>query len=260
MNAKTILLFTLGLFVGVCFAQDDPFKGRSTTAGPDIASDKENVPVKKESFSAKLERFKKEGFKVAMVLESGPIKTVAPPVTATTSGTGSDQIMLEGSMPSMKGEMVPLLESLTKKLNEEFNTDIFEVVDMSKIPYKEAKVGKVDAWELTKYRMVITYSATPVYDYNKFGSTYSATLKVNQNMMGMEWTNEKGKVKIRYPVRSGNLGNFKSGEYESETNPNFKFIDDVVAAVDCPKGADLVSELQKLQDENLPKVVQKLKK
>ena len=259
MKKKFFLLISIGLFFGVANAQDDPFSGRPTVAGPDIASDKENVPEKKETLAAKLERYKKEGFKVAMVMESGPIKTMAPPPT-TTPAAGGGQIMLDGSLPSMKDDMTPLLESLTKKLNEEFNTDIFEIVDMRKIPYKEVNIGKADAWDLTKYRMVITYHATPVYDYNKFGSKYSATLKVNLNIIGMEWTNEKGKVKIKYPIRTGNLGNYKSKEYESEADPAFRFIDDVVAAVDSPKGAALVAELQKVHNEKMPDLIDKLKK
>ena len=156
--------------------------------------------------------------------------------------------------------MKPLLVSLTNRLNEEFQTDLFEIVDMSKIPFKETKMGKADAWDLTKYRTVITLYATPVYDYNKFGSKFSATLKVDMSVTGMEWTNEKGKVKIKYPIRSGNLGNYKSPEYESEEDPHFKFIDDVKAAVDSPSGSALVAELQKIEDENLAKFIDKLKK
>ena len=260
MKTKLLLLLVLGFVFSVVQAQEDPFAGRSTTAGPDVASSKENVPVKKETFSAKIERYKKEGFKVAMVLNSGPIKTIAPPATAAATTSASSQFMLEGSLPSMHKEMTPLLEELTSKLNEEFNTDIFEIVDMSKIPYKEAKIGKVDAWDQTIYRMVITLYATPAYDYNKFGSKYSASLKVNMNATGLEWTNEKGKVKIKYPIRTGNLGNYTSSEYESETDPNFKFIDDVQAAVDSPRGDALVAQLQQIEDENLPKFIEKLKK
>ena len=93
MKCKLTLLLALISIFEVAFAQEDPFVGRPASAGPDIASSKENVPAKKESFSAKIDRYQKEGFKVAMVLHSGEIKTMPPPVTATTGA--SDQIMLE---------------------------------------------------------------------------------------------------------------------------------------------------------------------
>ena len=75
MKTKLLLIAAMCCLFSVAYAQDDPFAGRATTAGPDVASSKENVPVKKESFTAKLERYKSQGFKVAMVMSSGDVTT-----------------------------------------------------------------------------------------------------------------------------------------------------------------------------------------
>jgi len=253
-NQLTIMLCMLG---SVLFAQTDPFAGRPTSAGSDVASNKENVPAKKETFTAKIDRYKAEGFKVAVVLFSGDIKTKAPIPTATTSV--STQITLEGSLPSVKEDLAPLLESFTATMNESFNTDIFEIVDMNAIPYKETKFGKVDDWGATKYKMVVMYYAEPIYDYMLSGSKYSAALNVNLNATATEFVNEKGDVKMKYPIRAGNLGFFKSGVYETETDPGLKTIDELHALVNPPMGADLLAELQKEQDANMDKFIEKRK-
>ncbi len=261
MKTKNLLLFAFCLIASVAFSQDDPFEGRSTTAGPDVASDKDNVPVKKESFTAKLERYKAEGFKVAVFLYSGEVTTKAPDPNSTSDLLKN--IMLKGSLPSMKSDFEPLLEGFITTMNETFNTDVFEVVDRSTIPYKEAKWGKVDDWGATKYKMVITYSANPMYDYefaSNMGGKYSAALTVKLNVIATEFVNEKKGVKMKYPIRAGNLGFYKSTEWESEKNPEIKTIEELHALVNPPMGADLLAELQKEQDAKMDKFIEKRKK
>jgi len=238
------------------------FSGRPETAGPEVESFKENPPVKKESFTAKLERFKNEGFKVAVILSSAPTTTKPP----TSGGTmDSKQITLAGSLPSMQEDFVPLLESFTAKMNETFGTDIFENVDIKTIPYREVQMGKVDDWEVTKYRMVLTYSITPQYNYQGTGNMtgdgkYEATFEVSLNVVGVEYVNEKKGVKMRYPIRTGNLGFYKSGRYETEENPGINSVEELHALVKPISGSELVAELQKLQDEKMTKFIEKRKK
>lgn len=258
MKIKNVLVFALCLVASASFSQTDPFEGRSTSAGADVASDKDNVPVKKETFTSKLERYKSEGFKVAVVLHSGEIKTKAPNPNATTGA--SKQIMLEGSLSSIKKELAPLAESFTAKMNETFGTDVFEIVDLSTIPYKESKWGKVDDWGETKYKMVISYSATPVYDYTLASGKYSAVLTVNLNVIATEFVNEKKGVKMKYPIRAGDLGFFKSAKYETENDPGFEIVSELHTVVNPPMGADLLAELQKEQDAKMENFLEKRKK
>lgn len=229
MKTKNLLLFALCLMASIAFSQTDPFEGRSTTAGADVASDKDNVPVKKESFASKLERYKSEGFKVAVVFYSGEVTTKAAAPSSTTSAV--KQITLKGKLPSMKNDFASLVKGFTATMNETFSTDVFEIVDMSTIPFKEAKWGKVDDWGATKYKMVVSYSASPVYDYSMFSGKYSANLTVNLNVVATEFVNEKKGVKMKYPIRAGNLGFYKSPEWSSETDPGLKSIDELHALV-----------------------------
>ena len=144
MKNKTLLTMMLFLIFSVAYSQSDPeyYTDRPTTAGPDVESSKENIPVKKETFSAKLKRYKDEGFKVAIILSSGSITT--KPNNPNSTSTLMSQVVLKGNVPSMKDDFVPLVENFAAKMNEAFETDLFEIVDMKKIPYKETKFGKVD--------------------------------------------------------------------------------------------------------------------
>jgi hypothetical protein len=248
----------LCLTAPVVFAQTDPFAGRSTTAGADVSSSKDNVPAKKESFTAKLERYKNEGFKVAVVFYSSEIKTKVAPPSSTTSA--SKQIVLDGSLPSIKSNLMPLVESFTATMNETFNTDVFEMVDINSIPYKESKWGKVDDWGITKYKMVISYTGSPTYDYTNSGGKYSASFVVNLNVVATEFVNEKKGVKMKYPIRSGNLGLYRSPNWESDTNPGFKSIEKLETLVNPPSGSDLLAELQSEQDAHMDEFIKKRKK
>lgn len=258
MKINKVFVLVLCLVASSAFSQTDPFEGRPTSAGADVASDKDNVPVKKETFTAKLERYKSYGFKVAVVFYSGEIMTKAPNPSATTSA--STQKTLKGSIPSLKNELTPLIEGFTATMNETFGTDIFEVVDMATIPYKALKFGNVDDWGPTKYKMVMSYSASPVYDYTFSGGKYSAELTVNLNVVATEYVNDKKGVKMKFPIRAGNLGFYKSASYESETDPGLKSVEELHALVNPPMGADLLMELQKTQDSNMDKFIEKRKK
>jgi len=234
------------------------FGGRSETPGADVASDKANVPVKKENFESKLARYQSEGFKVAVVFNSGSVRTKEVAPSSTTSA--SSQLTLSGSLPSMKNDLMPLVEGFAATMNETFSTDVFEIVDLKNIPYKESKFGKVDDWATTKYKMVVTYSATPLYDYTLSGGKYAAKLTVNLSVVATEFVNEKKGVKMKYPIRAGNLGYYQSAEWESENEPGFKTIDELHTAVNPPSEADLLAELQKEQAANMDKFIEKRKK
>lgn len=261
MKTKKLLALALCLVASVAFSQTDPFEGRPTSAGADVASDKDNVPAKKETFTAKLERYKSEGFKVAVVLGSGPITTKPQPVQTGSSSSLITQITLKGNLPSMEDDFAPLLESFIATMNESFNTDIFEAVDMKTIPYKESKFGNVDDWATTKYKMVVGYSVSPVYDYTAASGKYSAALSVNLHVVATEYINDPKKgVKMKFPIRAGNLGFYKSESYKSDNDPGFKTIDELHKVVNPPMGADLLMELQKEQDSKIPKFLEKRKK
>jgi hypothetical protein len=257
MNKYLILAITLFMGINYSFAQDDPFEGRPSTAGPDVASSKPNVPDKKESFTDKLNRYKSEGFKVAVVLYSGDIATKQKDPGATAA---NGTIGLEGTVPDMRSDLMPLVEDFTKSMNEAFSTDVFEVVDLKSIPYKESKWGKVDDWGSTKYKMVITYNANPVYNYSFWMDKYEGYLSVQLGVTGTEFINDKKGVKMKYPIRTGNLGLYQSPKYTVEANPTITTTEELQTLVNPPSGSEIATELMKLQSENIGDFIEKRKK
>lgn len=257
MIAKLLLslLFIFGAVISQ--AQDDPFAGRSTTPGADVVSSKPNIPAKKESFTAKLERYKAEGFKVAVVLNAPDITSKGADPSSTSGTMGL--ITLEGSITTDKAVFQPLVDGFAEIMNKEFNTDVFEVVDLKNIPYKDGKWGKTDDWGVTKYKMVITYSITPMYEYAFFMDKYKGELTINLGVTGTEFVNEKKGVKMKFPIRVGNLGFYRSPAFESEADPNISKTEELHKLVNPPSGDALVAELQKLQDEYMPKFLEKRK-
>jgi len=232
------------------------YEGRSETPSADVASDKANVPVKKETFVKKIERYKAEGLKIAIVLYSGKITTIAPDPNVPAT---SKNIMLSGSLPSIKEDLKPLATSLASKLNEEFGTDVFEMVDLKTIPYKEIRMGRADAWELTKYRTVFTYMANPKYDYSLFSGKYTADFVIHQTVAGTEYVTDKKGTKIKYRFQNVNLGNFKTA-YEQESELGVKTVEQLNTIVNPPTGAALLAELQAQQDASMAKIIEKIRK
>jgi hypothetical protein len=263
MRKKLILLIGVSLVCNLAYSQVDRFEGRTTTANADIASAKENVPVKKESFTSKLERFKKEGFKVAVVLNSSSISSKREVIT-TSAGkqTGITQIEIEGSIPSMKEHFSPLVISLATELNKEFNTDLFEVVNMDNIPYTEDKWGnKKDDWGSTKYRMVVSYEVHPEFDYYfvNLEKVYKASLKTDLYIYILEYINTKKGVKQKNSLTAG-MGYYSTDVVKTENDPNIANIEELKSLVSPPSGEDIAVELQNLQNKSMTDFISKCRK
>lgn len=239
------------------------YADRSETPGADVASDKQNIPVKKESFEALLARYKENGFEIAVQFTTGPVYTKAPSSSGNQSSmnlnNGDRQIVLSGSLPSMKNELAPLASSFAKKMNEEFNTDLFKVIDMKTMPYKETKYGKKDNWEATKYKMVVIYTVNLVYDYRIEGKYWKADFNANMNVRGTDYQYDKKKgVKLK-GVFNGSLGGFNVS-LEQEEAFGVKKVEELDAIVNPPKGEGLLQELEDAQAMKFEKFIEKLKK
>ncbi len=258
MKTTLLSITFICLIISSSWCQSDPFAGRPTSPGSDIASSKENIPDKKETFTTKLERYKKKGFKVAVVLASGEIKSETPSPVSTTSSL-TKVITLKESLPSVKSDLMPLAEDLTNKMNEAFSTDIFELVDMSKIPYQESKFGKVDDWGSTIYKMVLTYSATPVYSYTETSGRYEGKMYVNLYVTGTEFVNTSKGIKMKYPIRAGNLGAYSTSIMSWTTNPNLQTVSQLKNVVRPPEGDGLYKVLKSEHDAKIGEFIEKRK-
>ena len=137
---------------------DAAWSGRSTTIAPEIASAKDNMPVKKETFSGKLGRIKSDGNKVGVWVNVLPARSVK-----NEAGGLINYVNLEGEY--LDETLRQAGQHLVDELNATYNTTDFELIDINKIPYKEVKVMgqqvRVDDWRSTKYKVVFKYTIDP---------------------------------------------------------------------------------------------------
>jgi hypothetical protein len=140
--------------------EQDPFKGRTMTIDPSVASAKPELKVKREKFAARIKRIKADGNKVGVVVLC----------SNTEVNPKSHKIFSNQKAQFVRGSYKPIegIESIGITAVEEFNngfgTDVFELVDMKKIPYKDNDKGeKEDNWWPTKYKLIIFYTYNPYY-------------------------------------------------------------------------------------------------
>lgn len=137
---------------------DALWAGRSNTITPELASAKDNVPVKKETFSGKLSRIKADGNKVGVWVNVMPARSVKNETVGLIN-----YVSLEGEY--LDETLRQAGQQLVDELNSTYNTTDFELIDINKIPYKEVKVFgsrvRVDDWWSTKYKVVFKYTIDP---------------------------------------------------------------------------------------------------
>ncbi|HQQ95601.1 MAG TPA: hypothetical protein PLQ93_13685, partial [Bacteroidia bacterium] len=178
---------------------DAAYVNRPTKASGEIASAKDNLPVKKESFDAKMERIKTDGNKVGVLFIHGSAKTKTKPALNST-GAGP-------SMSSGMGEDIYLdseykdtsLQSLGSDFTAELNTALrrndIELVDLGNIPYRKSRVMGVetlqDDWWTTKYKVLFVYTIDPllsVFQYTTAGNhKFEASLHFGSSVMVYEY-------------------------------------------------------------------------
>lgn len=232
--------------------RDEYFSGRPEVASADVESFKENHPAKKESLNDKMARFKSEGFKVAVVLAPRKSIKTAPPVPE--SNDARKNMMLEGSLPNLTDdELKGYIENYTAKMNKQFSTDIFEAVDIKTIPFRQLKSKRVDDWEVTKYRMVVTIELTTLYYYTyvvekKQPVDFNATLTASIRAPAYEYVSDKKGVKKEKVLRPAHLGGFVTETFEPETNNEITQVSELQSLINAPLGADLASKLKENLD------------
>ncbi|GEM_PF-4837629 len=239
------------------------FTSTIVVAQEGILTSSPNIPAKKESFAAKIERYQNEGFKAAVVISISPLATARP-----SSGSGptmmnealeSKDIVLEGETRMDKSDFIRLAEAYAAKMNETYSTDIFVVVDPGAMPTRSTRVaGDVPDWGQTLYKLVVSYSIAPQYQFEKSGDKYTAKYLVNQAAPIIEYTNDKKGIKMKYPVRMGSLG-FYTISHEGEDLAGLTTLDELNAIVNPPLGTDLATKLIEAMNEKMPDYLKKIK-
>jgi len=178
---------------------------RPSEPSPEIASSAPNNPVKKETFAEKVNRIAADGNKIGILLDNPHL--YVKPYPASTFGT---DVGLRDTLPAYE-QLESLANRLAEKLNTNYSTDIFEVVDLSKIPYREINLlGKrlADDWWSTKYKVLFTFGVDTYYQFyrNTEGMT-EGEFRTNMNLTGTEFSLD-GKPKQDIILTTYNMGNY----------------------------------------------------
>ncbi|MBX3164785.1 MAG: hypothetical protein KF900_09905 [Bacteroidetes bacterium] len=170
---------------------------RPSTPDPGIASKKPNLPPKKETFSAKVKRLESEGNKIGVTIEFQ--KTIIR--TLTPGGA-----CVEGAKEK-DFEDENYAAFVVSKLNELYQTTIFEAVDASQVPLKQVKSFSVDDWWSTCYKVLVSLNQSRVYSatINQVSGENEVQYFINNKATVMEFIDD-GKNKTDYLKRMYSMG------------------------------------------------------
>lgn len=240
--------------------QDDAFAGRSTTVSPELASAKDNVPVKKETFGGKMNRIKSDGNKIGVVLQLKPARVnPTPPQTGTVAlttyavvpGEYMDETLLEAGA------------QLVAELNAAYGVSNFELIDINQIPYREVKVlgtqTKMNDYWATKYKVVFAYTLDPQIQVTQESSGgYAASLDFRASMIITEYIGGPGSTKQDILMQILNMGGF--GTAPVVQKESFTDVNEVYQKVQTKLDRSIVEKVKKERAPNIDKIVKKLTK
>lgn len=208
---KTIVLMIL--CAASAMAQE-----RSTTVAPEIASVKDNIPVKKETFGAKMSRIKADGNSIGVVLQLEPVHVPSASSMITLSYRQPVDIPGEYMDESLRASGAEFVQELNQALG---TTDI-ELIDITKIPYREVSVlgipGRLDNWWATKYKLVFIFKVNPqlepVRDNLDGKVKFSAVLNLINALIVAEYIGGPASKDQDILTQVNNLGTFRSPPFE----------------------------------------------
>lgn len=193
---------------------DNAFAGRSMVVAQEVASAKSNEPVKKETFVAKMQRIKSDGNKVGVLIRVEPVRVAEPNATSTLS----QDVKVEGEY--MDDSYYSLGSEFVKELNESLGTTDIELIDINKIPYREARVlgqqVRLDDWWATKYKIVFSYNLDPRIRITMNESKYNVALNMISSLIVTEYIGDTTSTKQDIITQILNFGSFLSPPYTQE--------------------------------------------
>jgi|694.fasta_scaffold47737_2 hypothetical protein len=170
------------------------FASRSTTVSAEMETAKDNLPVKKETFTAKMERIKNDGNKVGVFYYLKSVQGEAK--SSATSGPSMMQEASKSEFVLIEGEYADeSLQSVGADFTAELNaalgrTDI-DLLDMNKMPYRQTKFGPIDDFWATKYKVVFVLLVEPKIRASHEGSSgkkkFDATMTFVSSLSVLEY-------------------------------------------------------------------------
>lgn len=237
------------------------FAGRSATPSPDMASAKDNVPVKKETFAAKMDRIKADGNKIGVVLYLKPVmvpKAAAPSSSMMmTEAIPSTSIAIEGEY--MDESLQSLGEDLTAELNAALGTSDIEWIDINKIPYRDTKFGRLDDWWASKYKVVFAYTVDPRLNasHEEIGGSKKFSTSVNMvtSLIATEFIGGPGSTKQDFLAQVLNMGSFVTPAYTQDDDMND--VQEIYEKILEKLGTPMVDKIKAERADAVTKLVEK---
>jgi hypothetical protein len=243
--------------------KQDPFKGRTTTVSDAVASVKPEVKVKKEKFLARINRIKADGNKVGVIVRCSNIG-VNPKFHTFFSNQKTQ--LVRGAYKPIKG-IETIATKTVEELNKGFNTDVFEVIDIKEIPFKEDGNGKkIDDWWKTKYKVIIFYYYNPYYtayvqtgpESTKAKKEFKAQMFVKSGSFMM--AAEDGEKKMKSAGSSPKSASYSSEIYVAGEDTRIMMIQDLKEVVNPASDEAIVEQLTVEQLKYLAKFIKKKNK
>ncbi len=222
-----------------------------------VVSKTENVPVKGESFTEKLNRIKSDGNVVAIKL------TVYDIHYNVNRGSKPVPSLVKFIPFEEKDALQSIGKHLATQLNETYSTDnLIELVDFDKLPYQ------TDVND-TKYKLLLKLTVVPTYtidiNYDDSDSQYDVeyTFRTKITLEAHEYYWENGKSKFSYVLMSPFYFNdykvlVKEKDMSSEPKIISQIAETINESIDRKRGEEFVAEIEKLIDEKYLKLIKRL--
>ncbi len=205
---KTIALILLCSFSLVA---QDPKPERPTTVSPEMASVKDNIPVKKETFGAKMSRIKADGNSIGVYLRLEPVHV--PSAASGVTLSYRQPIDIPGEY--MDESLIASGAEFVQELNQALGTTDIELIDITKIPYRDGSVAvHVDNFWATKYKVVFFFNVDPRLEtiHDSFDGTpkFNAVLNLINSLIVMEYIGGPASKDQDIFTTVNQLGTFRS--------------------------------------------------
>jgi hypothetical protein len=207
------------------------FASRSTTVSAEMETAKDNVPVKKETFTAKMERIKGDGNKVGVFYFLKPVK--GEPKPSASSGPSmmaqdyskSEFVLIEGEYADESLQSVGT--DFTAELNAALGRTDIDLLDMNKIPYRQTKFGSIDDFWATKYKVVFHFVVEPKIRASHEGSSgkkkFDATMTFVSSLSVIEYIGD-GYSNKSDMITQMDMGTFTSNISRDEDSKDIKVL------------------------------------
>ena len=277
MKKALFTLYLLGLSIAVSAqaqlqaqvqlpdAKDRKIDQRPAAVSPELASAKDNVPVKKETFAAKMTRIKADGNKIGVAFTCKPLR--ANPVSGSRPEEGSANAGMNtfGERLDVKGEIdepafLNLGNDLVQELNAALGTTDIELIDLTKIPVREVSLlgqkGWLDDYWATKYKIVFVYDVDPQIRAMKDGfGDCNYDIYFFSHVVVTEFAGGPGSKDQDIFTQSPSLGYFTTPTYSQKEV--LTDLDAIYAKVKEKLGTELADKIKEKRSADVKKFAEK---